>query len=160
VALRAIRWHGSLTRQTQRLAESWGVRLHAPFLDDPVLAACVSVPVTERTSGYVAKPLLGRALEGLVPDEVLARRSKGDYTASEYAGLRAAAPYLFKLLRDPLLADLGLIEPSAVARALSEAVDGQAAPLGALADVIAVEIWLRAVHNAELTSWTISGGWQ
>lgn len=157
MALRAIRWHGSVTRQAQRLAASWGVNLQAPFFDDPVVAACTSVPVSERTSAYAAKPLLGRAMSGLVPAEVLARRSKGDYTASEYAGLRAAAPHLFKLLRDPLLADLGLIEPSAVARTLQDAVDGQTAPLGALADVLATEIWLRAVHNAELTSWTTSG---
>lgn len=157
MALRAIRWHGSITRQTQRLAASWGVHLRTPFFDDPVVAACMSVPVVERTSAYAVKPLLGRALAGLVPDEVLTRRSKGDYSASEYAGLRAAAPHLFTLLRDPLLGDLGLIEPSAVTRALKDAVDGQAAPLGALADVIAVEIWLRAVHNADQIGWMIPG---
>lgn len=160
VALRRVRWHGALTRNTQRLASCWGVRLHAPFLDDAVLAACASVQVVERTTVDAAKPLLGLALSGRVPSEVLTRRSKGDYTASEYAGLRAAAPRIRRLLKDPLLADLGLIEPDQVTAAVLDAVDGRAAPLGAIADVIATELWLRATHDAELSFWTPQGALQ
>lgn len=150
MALRAVRRHGDLTRSTQQLAASWSVPLHAPFLDDPVVSACAAVAVTDRTTAYAAKPLLQQALAGIVPHEILARRSKGDYTASEYAGLRAAAPHLRALLKnDPLLADLGLIEPSRVLDVLQDAVDGRAVPLNALGDVIATELWLRAIDRAE-----------
>jgi asparagine synthase (glutamine-hydrolysing) len=157
VALRAVRWHGKLTRNTQRLAASWGVRLRAPFLDDAVVAACASVPVVDRTTVYTAKPLLGLTLSGQVPDEVLTRRSNCDYTASEYASLRAAAPRIQRLLTDPLLADLGLIGPDRIASAVHDAIDGRAASVGALAEVIATELWLRATQNTDLSFWTTPG---
>jgi asparagine synthase (glutamine-hydrolysing) len=153
MALRAVRWHGNATRGTQRLAAAWGIALHAPFLDDAVIRACAALAVTQRTTAYEAKPLLRRALAGAVPAEFLDRRSKGDYTASEYAGLRDASPTLRALLREPLLADLGLIEPRPLFAALDDAVDGRAAPLGALGDVIATELWLRAQHATDHTLW-------
>lgn len=143
-ALRLVRRHGDLTRQSQRLASTWGINVHTPFLDDPVLSVCSRVPVSERTTVAALKPLLGKALGGIVPAEVLARRSKGDYSASEYAGLRASGPYLRRLMGEPVLADLGLIEPERVRPVLEAAIAGASSPMGALGDLIASELWLRA----------------
>ena len=153
MALRTIRRHADLTRQTQRLASTWGVTMHAPFLDDAVVTACTRVPVIERTSVTTAKPLLGVALSGLVPAQVLERRSKGDYSASEYAGLRAAGPYLRRVMAAPHLADLGLIEPSRVQPVLDAAIAGVVSPLGALGDLIAAELWLRAEPTSAAYPW-------
>ena len=153
LALRAVQRHGGLTRQARRLASTCSIDLHAPFFDDPVVAACTRVPVIERTTMARAKPLLGKALAGLVPTEVLERRSKGDYSASEYAGLAAAGPRLLQLMTDPRLADLGLIEPGRVTPALEAAVAGAASPMAGLAEVIATEIWLRAGPVAAAYPW-------
>jgi asparagine synthase (glutamine-hydrolysing) len=153
MALRAIRHHADLTRQYQRLTSTWNIVSHAPFLDDSVVTACTRVPVIERTSVSAVKPLLGAAVAGLVPRAVLERRSKGDYSASEYAGLRAAGLFLCDLMAAPRLADLGLIEPARVRPVLEAAIAGAASPLGALGDLIATELWLRADPTAATYRW-------
>jgi asparagine synthase (glutamine-hydrolysing) len=153
IALRAVRRHADATRQAQRLASTWGIALQAPFFDDQVVTACARVPVIERTTVAKAKPLLGAALAGIVPPQVLERRSKGDYSASEYAGLRAAGPQLRRLMAAPRLADLGLIEPGRIQPVLEAAIAGEASPMGALGDVIAAELWLRANPTTAAYQW-------
>ena len=153
MALRAVRRHADATRQSQRLASAWRIALQAPFFDDPVVTACTRVPVVERTTVARAKPLLGAALAGIVPSRVLERRSKGDYSASEYAGLRAAGPLLRRLMTAPRLADLGLIEPGRFQPVLEAAIAGETSPMGALGDVIATELWLRAEPVAAAYQW-------
>lgn len=154
MAMRAVRRHGALTRDAQRQAASWGITLHAPYLDDPVVTACARVPVTERTTVAAAKPLLARALAGTVPAHLLARRSKGDYSAAEYAGLRAAGPWLRALLADSRLADLGLIAPERVLPVLEDAIAGARVRIGALAEIIATELWLHSEPHAAAYPWT------
>ncbi|WP_244305377.1 hypothetical protein [Kitasatospora cheerisanensis] len=62
-------------------------------------------------------------------------------------GLRAAAPALAALLDRPLLGEAGLIDTPAVRKTLAAAADpAQDAPpaaLAALAELLAVELWLR-----------------
>ena len=153
MALRAVRRHADATRQAQRLASTWNIALQTPFFDDPVVTACTRVPVVERTTVTRAKPLLGAALAGIVPAQLLERRSKGDYSASEYAGLRAAGQQLLGFATAPRLADLGLIEPGRIRPVLEAAIAGEASPMGALGDVIAAELWLRAEPTTAAYRW-------
>jgi asparagine synthase (glutamine-hydrolysing) len=127
--------------------------VHVPFLDNQVVAACMSVPVADRTTAAHAKPLLAAALDGLVPARLLARPTKGDYTACLYAGLQQAAPHLRELLTDPLLAELGLIEADTLRVGLDQATSGLAFPVAALGDVIATEQWLRALRHPRPRLW-------
>lgn len=146
-ALRDIQAGGASARTFNDLARIEGVTVHVPFLDNQVIAACTAVSVADRTTTRTPKPLLAAALGGLVPDFVLRRRTKGDYTAASYAGLQQAAPVLRDMLTDPILADLGLIEPGPARAALDDAIGGRAFPLAALGDVLAAEQWLRLLTN-------------
>ncbi|MGH4012619.1 MAG: albusnodin/ikarugamycin family macrolactam cyclase [Pseudonocardiaceae bacterium] len=152
-ARRAVLWHGALIRDFRRFARRCGVDAHSPFMDNQVVAACLAVPVCERTTVTVAKPLLRAALCRHVPAGVLDRSTKGDYTAYEYQGLRTGARELRALLRNPLLAELGVIDPVRPRRALETGIAGGAIPLGALGDVIAAEVWLRALDETRHCWW-------
>ncbi|SER07762.1 asparagine synthase-related protein [Lentzea albida] len=144
VVLSQLRLHG-LTQQVHReVGEQAGVAVHAPFLDTAVVRAAMAVPAHRRADPAVAKPLLKKALTGLVPEAVLSRETKGDYSSDAYRGLRRAAPRLRRLLADSAAADFGLIEPAPVRQALEDAVNGLRVPWGALNQVLAVEVWLRA----------------
>jgi len=88
-------------------------------------------------------------MTGLVPGEVLARRTKGDYSAETYRGARDAASALRHLLNDSRLAALGVIDPTAVGDALDRMTAGVAVPLGPLNMVLATESWLRAHDDAK-----------
>ncbi|MGH8903011.1 MAG: albusnodin/ikarugamycin family macrolactam cyclase [Egibacteraceae bacterium] len=147
VTLCGLRAYAAGYRLDREAAATLGVSLHAPYLDNEVVRACLRVPARLRGSPFVAKPLLGAALRGLVPDLVFARRTKGDYTGEEYQGVRHAIGTLRALLAAPLVAELGLVEPAPVRAALGQALVGLPVPFAALRRVLAVELWFRRLSD-------------
>jgi asparagine synthase (glutamine-hydrolysing) len=143
-ALADLRRSGAASRHLRALGRRQGLAVHAPFLDTAVVRAALSVAAVARADPESYKPMLGAALAGLVPAEVFARRTKGDYSAEYYLGARQAAAELRRLLSDSRLADLGVIEPGPVLSALDRMTAGIAVPLGPLTTLIATEVWLRA----------------
>jgi asparagine synthase (glutamine-hydrolysing) len=123
------------------------VAVHAPFLDTAAVRAALAVPALTRADPWSYKPMLQSALTGLVPADVFARRTKGDYSGEDYRGARQAVAELRALLRDARLADLGVIEPGPVLAALDRMVTGIGVPLGPLNTVFATELWLRSMSD-------------
>ncbi|QIB42038.1 asparagine synthase [Streptomyces aureoverticillatus] len=78
--LAALRITSPAYRQVARLFAAEGVRLHQPFLDDRVVEAVLAVRPHERITPWQYKPLLARSLRGLVPDVILDRTTKGDFS--------------------------------------------------------------------------------
>ncbi|MEU7003653.1 asparagine synthase-related protein [Nonomuraea sp. NPDC046570] len=68
----------------RELAQRYGVAVHAPYLDNEVVRACLAAPVFDQVDAGVPKPLLSSALRGLVSGRPRslrgtgARRSGGD----------------------------------------------------------------------------------
>lgn len=142
-ALDSLRTSGAVQRQLSETARPFGVWPQAPFLDTDVVRACAALPAHLRAAPPAFKPLLGAALGDLVPAPVLARRTKGDYGDEDYQGARACARELRGMLLDSRLAELGVVEPSAVTAALDRALMGLRAPFPVLNRLLAAEIWLR-----------------
>lgn len=147
LALADLQRSGEAQRFMRELGRPFGIGVHAPFLDSAVVRAALSVPAENRTDPWSYKPLLRAAMAGLVPDEILARHTKGDYSAETYRGAREAAADLRELLRDSRLAALGVIDPEAVGDVLGKMTMGIAVPLGPLNTVLATERWLRAADD-------------
>jgi asparagine synthase (glutamine-hydrolysing) len=142
-----VRRSGDAHRYLRQVGASMGLAVHAPFLDSDVIRASLSVPAVARTEPWSYKPLLGEAMTGLVPAEVLRRRTKGDYSAEDYRGARNSAAPLRGLLRDSRLADLGVIEPGAVESVLDRMTSGISVPLGPVNMLLATEVWLRSTET-------------
>ncbi|MFL1429353.1 MULTISPECIES: asparagine synthase-related protein [unclassified Nocardiopsis] len=143
-ALRMVHRHAEATRDFLSLAHAEGAHVRAPFFDNAVVAACLSVPATERATVLAAKPLLRAAMAHHVPAWLYERHTKGDYSGCEYHGLRRNAGQVRALLSRGLLFETGIVRPDPVLRAVESAVAGHRAPLGAIGRVLAVELWLRA----------------
>lgn len=114
-----------------------------PLLSQPVAELCLSLPISLLAAGDHDRSLAREAFAGRVPDRILARRSKGSLSAW-YAQLAAAsADTLRPWLLDGVLADAGLLDRSAVDRALTpeELVWRPAA--NELFCAAAVEAWVR-----------------
>jgi asparagine synthase (glutamine-hydrolysing) len=135
--------------------QRWGVPVHAPFLDTPVVAACMAVPPYERAQPGVYKPLARAALRGLVPDWLLARQTKTFFTSSVFDGLAGNAPALRRILADSRLAAAGLLDGRRAMADLESGIAGAAAPLGALHALIVAELWLaqQETTRAAATWW-------
>lgn len=134
---------GATQRAVRETGARYGVEVHAPYLDSEVVRVCLSLPAWRRCDPAEPKPLLRKALAGLVPPLVLTRRTKGDYTATAHRGIRWNLPALRELLTNPVSAEIGLIEPRRVRAALERAAQGLETPWAPLNQVLAIELWLR-----------------
>ncbi len=139
---------GRMQRLYAQVHAEYGVQLESPWLDDAVVRACWRASAAARTTPYQLKPLLVRAMDGVVPDVALHRSTKGDYTASAYAGLRRHALRLRALFTGGRLAELGVIDEAALRATLARAADGLPVRLGRLDAVVGAEIWPRGRNSA------------
>ncbi|MBI4638605.1 MAG: asparagine synthase (glutamine-hydrolyzing) [Candidatus Rokubacteria bacterium] len=64
----------------ERLAARFGIEMRYPFLDSRLVEFVLAVPWERRTRDGERKRLLRTAMRGLVPEAVLERRGKGDWT--------------------------------------------------------------------------------
>lgn len=155
-ALAEITFIGRSDRADAQLTDALGITLHNPFLDSAVIDACLRVPAGARTSPFTAKPLLRLALNDAVPAFVFDRRTKGDFTADEYLGIRANLEPLRNMFTAPRLADLGIIAPLAVQDVISRAAGGLPFDLAAFDALVMVEAWLGVIASAPRPRWTQS----
>jgi asparagine synthase (glutamine-hydrolysing) len=141
---------GPVQRGLRAAAELCGVELHAPYLDSTVIRTCLGLTAVLRTSPAENKPLFRRALSGLVPDSALSRRTKGNYTSDQYTGLRRSEAFLRSLLRAPVTAELGVLEPRPLLATLDRGLLGLDIAWPAFTRAVATEIWLRRFHGQDL----------
>ncbi|MEZ0089715.1 asparagine synthase-related protein [Streptacidiphilus sp. EB129] len=145
--LLALRSGGVALRQADRISAGYGVRLAVPYLDDQVVGAAMAVRLADRNSPYRFKPLLGAAMRGIVPDPLLDRTTKGEFSADFYVGLRRHRRDLLALFDEPLLARHGLVDAAAVREVLLRP-HKNTTELVRLDATLACEMWLRAVSPA------------
>jgi asparagine synthase (glutamine-hydrolysing) len=144
---------GRSARADIQLAERHNIGLHNPFVDSRVIDAAVSVPLAERPGPASYKPILREALADLFPARLVARHTRGSFTADYYQGMRASLPALHDLA-DGTLAKMGLVDPRTLRQTLTAAAAGLPVAFATVEPVIAAEVWLRALHSAPGVSWT------
>lgn len=144
--LRLIVADGTLVRRMSQVMELDGVSYQAPFLDDQVVDLAFRVQLEDRIQPGQYKPVLQAAVVGVVPAELLNRRSKGDYSAEAYAGLKANRASMSQAFEDSTLERLGLIDGAAVQRFLT-AVHPDTRPFRFLDPTLGAETWLRAIAD-------------
>jgi asparagine synthase (glutamine-hydrolysing) len=132
-----------------------GVEVRSPLYDRRIIDFMARQPVCERRSGGENKPLLRRSMLGLLPDDVLARRRYRTGMPRDYFA-RATRQLLSgpaaRLLREPLLADISVVDATELGRAVNWAL---ARPRGSQLDVylsftLHAELWLRARNAAPM----------
>lgn len=94
-----------------------GAPVHAPYLDDHVVAACLAVRLDQRAVPGAYKPLTRVAMRPVIPAECLERTTKGEFSADIYRGLRRHRDQLLTLLDGSLLVQRGLADAAALRRA-------------------------------------------
>ncbi|MGC0418545.1 albusnodin/ikarugamycin family macrolactam cyclase [Embleya sp. AB8] len=160
----AVRRAAERQRAYQQLAERTGVRVQAPYLDTAVVRAGMALPAWARDRDDGPRALLTAAMHGLIPRQVLVEAHRADYTEAERRGLRINARVLRDLFADPLLAELGVLDPNEMRHTLNHAIGGANlsknepetrpdVPLGALADIVSAELWLRGVWEGRVMRW-------
>jgi hypothetical protein len=132
-----------------------GVEARSPLLDMGVVEFALRRPVADRNDGVETKVLLRKAMEGLLPAEVLAPRTyrTGLTVGFSRKRMREAYPELLKrVFEGPLrLAELGIVDPTR----LRSGADRYFAGGGGeylrmhLFHAIRVELWLRGLERRQ-----------
>ncbi|WP_354642949.1 asparagine synthase-related protein [Kitasatospora camelliae] len=135
-------YEGALIRQTRHACAASGVEWDAPMLDDRVLEASLSVRVADRVRPGRYKPLLVDAMRGSVPDDVLDRSDKGEFSAELFEGLRRNRDAFLAMCERLRLAELGLVEPATLRTALLSP-SPESRHLTPFQSTVACENWLR-----------------
>jgi asparagine synthase (glutamine-hydrolysing) len=129
-------------------ARAEGVEYRMPLLDPRVLALAATRPRWERRQGVRSKSLLRAAMKGMLPEDVLLPRLYKTGLTRDY--LRRCVAREFPrhaeaLRRESALADLGVIDPSKLSRAVAESARDEGGWLaGQLYFTFQTEYWLRA----------------
>ncbi|MEU4209967.1 asparagine synthase-related protein [Streptomyces sp. NPDC026206] len=142
--LEGVRRAGAAIAYATRLMAAHDVRLAAPYLDDRVIEAALAVRPHERGTPHRRKPLLADAMRGLVPDDVLARATRGHYGDDAMDGFRRHRRILLGLFDGSELSRLGLVDDTAV-RAALRAPNPTPTTLRTLEPTLACESWLRTL---------------
>ncbi|KJK34155.1 asparagine synthase [Streptomyces variegatus] len=153
----ALARHAADLRVLEQAAEVRFQRLHAPFLDNQVVRAARALPEALRVRPGARAAILRTVLEGAGVRELppgWGAPTQATAAAAERTGLRVAADSLVALFDTPLLAEAGLVEARVVRKALRGAAAGEPLPLDGLADLVALELWLRRLLSRRGTCWT------
>ncbi|WP_036695730.1 asparagine synthase C-terminal domain-containing protein [Paenibacillus taiwanensis] len=116
----------------------------APFLDSKMIESSLSIPMRYHLESELTKPMLYRAIKGIVPSEVFTRGFKGDYSSFLYKGYKESAKKNIHAVRDFKVVELGIVDPDILVSELSmpTALHNR---IVAFERLTAVERWL---HNA------------
>lgn len=144
--LRLVVADGNLVRRMSQLMQLEGVKYESPYLDDQIIDLAFRVRFEDRVVDGRYKPVLHAAATGLVPAEVLGRRSKGDYSAEAYAGVAANRGSMARAFEDSALAGAKMIDP-AVFTGFLGGIHPDTRPFRFIDPTLAVEIWLRRVSG-------------
>ncbi len=136
-------------QQGVEISSKWGVAndvdARLPFLDRELLQFLLTVPDNVAYHNHSLKALLRQSMKGIVPDEVLRRRDKGDYTAAMRAHSLSPTDVLDMLdgLRRPI--SQGFISRANARKTLARIERGSDIWSGSdgISAVLGLDVWLR-----------------
>lgn len=127
--------------KTDRASMAWSLEARVPFLDPIVANFAFSLPRSQRVRGLDKKRLLRRAVEPLLPHEVVHGRKRG-FSIPAAAWLRGELePFARETLSPETLRRQAVFEPVPVQRVLEDHVSGRGDRSRQLWGLLAFTLW-------------------
>lgn len=126
-----------------------------PYVDQGLLEFIVSIPATQLLRPHERRSLMRRSLIGLVPPEILARKTKQVGARTPVIGLQQSAERIYQLFDSPISSHLGYVERATLLEALRDARNGKDVQLVRIFRAIALELWLRHLVSRRLIANTV-----
>jgi asparagine synthase (glutamine-hydrolysing) len=136
-----------LLTKTDRASMAWSLEARVPFMDTVVANFAFSLPVKHKVRGLSKKRLLRKAVEPLLPREVVHGRKRG-FSIPAAAWLRGELePFARETLAAETIRRQGFLQPQAVTRVLDDHVAGRADLSRQLWGLLAFTLWYE--HHVE-----------
>jgi asparagine synthase (glutamine-hydrolysing) len=133
---------------TTKWGWSHGLEAQLPFLDADLLQLLLAIPAKHALHDGVPKALLRDAMKGMVPDAVLQRKDKGDYTDAIRGSLLASrSECLARLEGGTRLVRHGVMTKEAAKRTLARLGGSGEIETGFLSSMVGLDAWLKVFFD-------------
>lgn len=95
-----------------------------PFLDARVLSFSLGMKIRLKAQPEGQKPILARAMRGLLPEQIINRHGKGDFNAVYFLGIARNLQSLETMVRKAPLDDLNLLDKNVLLECLNQTALG------------------------------------
>jgi len=116
-----------------------------PYLDRSLLEFLFAIPREQLVRAGQRRSLARRALVGIVPPEILDRKTKAFVTRGPMIAFLAARPALIDMAQSMISSSFGFIRAEVFLEALQNAHRAEGIHVGQFLRTVALESWLRAV---------------
>jgi asparagine synthase (glutamine-hydrolysing) len=127
--------------KVDRMSMATSLETRAPFLDADVMELAFSMPGDLKIRNGERKFVLKRAMKGVLPDRILARKKEGFSIPMKNWLRRELQPLMRNLLSPERLVRRGLFEPAEVARMIESHVAGRENHAHTLFPLMVLERW-------------------
>ena len=117
-----------------------------PFLDRDLLEFMFAVPRDQVVRPAQRRSLMRRALGGIVPDEILNRKTKAYVARAQMVGLSRDWTKYVAATQNMALGSLGIVNPQLITEALQKARRGEDVPMISLMRTFWVEGWIKQLR--------------
>jgi asparagine synthase (glutamine-hydrolysing) len=129
---------------TDKMSMAASAEVRVPLLDDEVVELAGSIPPNLKLRHTRRKYILKRAMEGVLPDEII-RRPKAGFTAPLRAWIgRDLRPLIDECLSPATIRERGLLDPAGVQRLIRDNDAGTADNTLRIWTLLVLELWQRA----------------
>lgn len=141
-ASRAAREFATVSSSFERGVYDSEFEMRYPFLSRPLVEFSLQLPVHMRIRPFGRKWILRQAMVGVLPEPIRVRQAKGGIDSRIIWAMQQERARIDALLRNPILGDMGLVEPGALRRAVEETRCGEGHNLTLLMSALSLETWL------------------
>ena len=127
--------------------ERHGMETRYPLLYRPLIEFILAIPFDQILRPGGTRSLMRRALKDLLPQQILARKTKGVIGEALRRGIAGEWARVEPLFTDSRLCALGYADYDALWSVLKLARHGGKIAVGSLINTISLELWLRSVES-------------
>ncbi len=114
-----------------------------PYLDRDLLEFMFAIPREQLVRPTQRRSLMRRALVGIVPDEILNRKTKAFVVRSPMVAIANDWAHFAEMTQNMLSNSLGIVDPDRISEALQKVRRGEEVPMIALRRTLFLEGWLK-----------------
>jgi len=123
-----------------------------PYLDRDLLEFMFAVPREQLLRPTHRRSLMRRALTGIVPDEILNRKTKAFVARAPMVAVTRDWPKLAEMSQNMACEALGIVDSVRFTEFLHKAKRGEEAPMFALRRTMLIEGWVKHLRASEIIS--------
>jgi asparagine synthase (glutamine-hydrolysing) len=143
--------HGLLLVE-DKVTMAHSLESRVPFLDHELIDIARRIPSRLKHREGTGKPLLRRAMRGILPEEIVAKPKQG-FSPPDQAWYRGQSmPYIQEMLLEPRSLARGYFKPEAIRRVLAEHFEGKVNHRLLIWSLLSFEWWNRLFVDGESTS--------